>query len=1491
MKKRLLSLMLVVLMIMLSACSSGGNEVSGAYDEALNAMKQGNYTEAVDKLAGISFYQDSAQLSLYCRAHAKAAEGDYDYAVEQLRKLGSYRDAAQSAAYFAARKAEDTAEDPYSRAYAAGLYDQDTVNGFRDSTARAASIREKLYEEGLKAQEAEIWSDAVEIFGVLSKYQDSEIRCHYASGRLKETDGERAGTSYAYAAVQYDYVQDYLDSADRKEQCITAAYRKADQLIGAADKASDPETAAANLDGAEEIYRVLADLCSKDKLTKLEEARARAAEAERQRLIAKADALLAEKQFDEARGIYLQAEEPQKAGEALYLKAEHLAGEGKPEEAAGQYRQIFEYKDSREKHYLLGHSRKESDPETASWILLNDREYPGAEDDLYEIALKATEAENYPLSISVYSELSGKKDCSLRMLNDLYLYGQRLMQEENPEKAASVFDRLKGVGSADLYANMARYAAAEALEKNGSYEAAAKAFDLITDYTDAADRADNCRYQLAGEKKKDGQYLEAARIFAAQGEREDSAEQAKDCRYLQAGVYADRQSWEDAIELYEALSDYAESKARCRECYRELGLQQMADGLPEKAYQSFVSAGDADGQAKAAFAVGEVKTAGLEISEALKWYNLASKLPETEERTAMIAQSLLNMEEDSLSEQYASVVSDSEKAQNVLYALALRSLERKDEEAAMRQMKKAGDNADASERFKAMLNERVETLISEEKYDDAIFLCNTYGEQERAEEIRTVKAEKEETERQKAREAEEEAHREKAAEAEQLLKEEKYEDAAAIYSEIGETEMAAKALAEKEAAEEAARAAEETARMEAEKAEREKIQARMDEAAGLLEEGRYDEALVLYRELNNQEMVCETIYQKAAALDQPDLYLGIMEYRDSREQHYLAGKALLDIDPEKAFSILSDDIAYKDVKAVLYEQAYRESKAENYRLSYKIFDMLAELPLDPENPMPDCRMRSEQDLYLYGLQLQNQKEWEAAAEVFDQLKDFGNAHTHALESRYAAAAALEEEGKYIQAAHAFEKLSTYSDAQERILRNQYSAAMKQMESGLMESAAIAFEKLENYKDAAEMAKECRFKTACDFFDSGNYTKARDLFAELGEYSDSPERSTECIYQIAEQYLSEMKYQDAIVVYETVKKHKDASEKISICHAAIGDQQISRAEMLLRNKETKDAIACYQTAFSEFQTAGDDERLEPLALLIADCYHFMNDLDTSLEWYRKAGEPGKLRIVGIAEYKMQTEQYEAGEALALETDTDEGRELLYQIADRMVKVGEFKKSLELYQQILNYKDVRTILKNTGGLQEKMDAWKHSIKSGDKVLFGHKKNGGQNTWIVLEHDENRLVLVAADLMGMAPFTVKESSRTTWGHSSLRAYLNGEFMSAFFDDEEKQAIILTKVRAVKSTDSDSSPGNNTEDYVYLLNQQEADQYRMILQAERGNADWWLRSPGTNITGNNQILVYSVQTASYTSSRANNIHGIRPVIQVSDSADLAPVDWADVE
>ena len=1307
---RVISL-LVVMIVFLSGGSSAfaDNDVSRAYDEALNAMKRGNYAEAVDKLADISFYQDSAQLSIYCQAHVKAAAGDYDSAVEEMQRLGDYRDAEKCAAYFTARKYESEADSFRQKAYVADYYDQDMLHGFRDASKRALALRQSVYKEGVKEQKNENWGEAARYFDMLGTYEDSLTRCSYCIGRAYENLAADSAVSFASAFNAYRKAGAYLDSEKRKEQMLTAALEKLDSLIEAkafdtaeeicreldsfcdenrikslqkAKEAYAQELmreaekliAQGNLAEAEKIIDDLGDLCDADLKRKLQTAKSEAEkkakreaeEAAHREKLAEAEKLMDQGLFDQAREIYKKINEPQMLSEVTYREAQYLAVQGKTEKGAGLYLQILAYKDSRDRHYRLGKELVEKDPETASRILLSDRDYPGAEQDLYEIALKASEEKNYALSTAIYSELAGKRDCSLRLTNDLYLYGLQLMNEGQPERAAAIFDGLDGVGSSDLHEKKARYAAAEKLQAMGRYEGAAKAFQAIADYTDARARATECTYALAQQKKAKKEYADAAKVFETLNNYKDSQEQVLSCKYLQAMTCMSNSQWKEAAELFHQLGEYQESSKLYLESNRQLGNQKLTEGSPEEAYAAFLTADDTNGQAHAAFAAGEAQMAAMSTGEALKWYQLASSLPETEERVAMIAQSFFNLEEDELSEAFASIAVNSDQCQSVLYALAVRSLERKDEQAAMRQLKKAGDNADANEKFQKMLNASIDSLVKQKRYDDAIYMCSTYGEQERMEYVVALKTQQEEAE-----------HQAKLAEAGQLLELQKYEEAIAAYTALGETELAAKAAEAKTAAEEKARleaekaqaekeAAETAARLEAEKAqaekeaaetaarleaEKERIRARENEAASLLQAGQFDDALIIYQELNEPEMVKEVIYQKAAGENLPGLYLQIIDYKDSREQHYLAGKALQDTDPQRAFEILAEDIAYSDVQSVLYDLANRESKAGHFALSADMFRKLAEQPMDPQNMRADCNMHYIQDLYQYGLQLQTNQEWTAAADVFDQISGIGEAKAHAVECRYLAAAALEESGKYNQAALAFDEVGNYRDSQYRASQNRYQVAQALLDKGYLEDALKAFSELKEFGDAAQKAKECRYRMADILLKAEQYEEAREKFAELGSYSDSRTRMMECVYRIAAGHMENSRYPDAVSMLETIRGYKDTQDMLNVCHESIAAGWIEKAESLLRNKQTSEAVSAYEAAREEYGKTGNREKMEELALTIADCYYSLNDADAALKWCRLAGEKGKTRIQEIAEFYYLTEQYGLAKELAGATTAD------------------------------------------------------------------------------------------------------------------------------------------------------------------------------------------------------------------------------------------------
>ena len=113
-----------------------------------------------------------------------------------------------------------------------------------------------------------------------------------------------------------------------------------------------------------------------------------------------------------------------------------------------------------------------------------------------------------------------------------------------------------------------------------------------------------------------------------------------------------------------------------------------------------------------------------------------------------------------------------------------------------------------------------------------------------------------------------------------------------------------------------------------------------------------------------------------------------------------------------------------------------------------------------------------------------------------------------------------------------------------------------------------------------------------------------------------------------------------------------------------------------------------------------------------------------------------------------------------------------------------------------------------------------------------------WIVVKKEKNRTLLLSADGIGDRPYN-EQHTDVTWETCTLRKWLNGDFYSDAFTEEEKKRILLTEVRNEDNPRWNTSGGNDTEDRVFLLSLREAEEW--LTWIERRNGDWWwLRSPG---------------------------------------------------
>ena len=181
-------------------------------------------------------------------------------------------------------------------------------------------------------------------------------------------------------------------------------------------------------------------------------------------------------------------------------------------------------------------------------------------------------------------------------------------------------------------------------------------------------------------------------------------------------------------------------------------------------------------------------------------------------------------------------------------------------------------------------------------------------------------------------------------------------------------------------------------------------------------------------------------------------------------------------------------------------------------------------------------------------------------------------------------------------------------------------------------------------------------------------------------------------------------------------------------------------------------------------------------------------------------------------------------------------------------------------------------------------------GDTMTFGTWEAGERIKWIVLEVGEDRLLLTSEECVTTRRYN-DEAVNTTWETASLRAWLNDEFYSTAFSEDEK-ARIMKSVVDNRDTRSNfkygsvgisSDNGNDTEDYVWLLSGDESEKYfpetaervaNLSGDAGREACDWWLRCAGQT---QKSAMVVKANGSRWDLNVDTEGVGVRPVISIA--------------
>lgn len=593
-------------------------------------------------------------------------------------------------------------------------------------------------------------------------------------------------------------------------------------------------------------------------------------------------------------------------------------------------------------------------------------------------------------------------------------------------------------------------------------------------------------------------------------------------------------------------------------------------------------------------------------------------------------------------------------------------------------------------------------------------------------------------------------------------------------------------------------------------------------AQSLIEKQNYEEAATIYEKIGSFEAANNSRYLYANQLandghyiEASTIWLSIPNFSDSRKRNYDLAVSIKDSAPETAVAILNSDIEYNGAKQALYDIATTAAKNNKYEFAISTYDLISE---------------------------------------------YKDSKSLITSTRYNYACYLKEHGNYEKAATIFAHINNYKDSGIQWKDCLYIIAEDYVSKQKYQEALKIFTAITGYKDSEGKAKYCNYYIAAGYKQNKNFTDARAIYLSLGNYLDSPTLASECGYNQAKAYMTEKKYAEAAILFEELGDYEEStsfakeSRYLQVKDLIAEKDYISAIPLLVNLGEYKDSVV----------------ELGKTRLLAAEKYEEANDFIHALEIYEQLVDYDKAsEKVKEMNYRIGTLLYNDGNAKdampylekAMEYPGD--KELMIKIASDYVKHRDYASAEKIYLVIGNYNDALKGLYDLGSIYESQgddvsaaklfaeagnykDAKdrktkianraqkKQMIQStifavGNTLMLGKYEQDGKNgngkepiEWIIVDKEGSRVLLVAKYAIDRKEYRYSKEE-VTWKSSSIRVWLNREFISNAFTDEQKKGILETEV-SNQPTDGYkdySTYGPDTKDRVFLLSYYEIKKY----------------------------------------------------------------------
>lgn len=196
------------------------------------------------------------------------------------------------------------------------------------------------------------------------------------------------------------------------------------------------------------------------------------------------------------------------------------------------------------------------------------------------------------------------------------------------------------------------------------------------------------------------------------------------------------------------------------------------------------------------------------------------------------------------------------------------------------------------------------------------------------------------------------------------------------------------------------------------------------------------------------------------------------------------------------------------------------------------------------------------------------------------------------------------------------------------------------------------------------------------------------------------------------------------------------------------------------------------------------------------------------------------------------------------------------------------------------------------------------NNDVIINGSKYHKTENNyfkyepikWRVLHYENSEAFLLADAILDSQPYH-SENEEIDWKKSSIRAWLNNEFINKAFSNEENKAINTVELINKDNSKYRTQGGKNTSDKLFLLSLSEVDETeeskeygfwdKKTRKCKNDNFSeetyfWWLRSPG-NSSHDAAGVYYYGWVFGYGYDVQEPAGGIRPALYLNlSSSDL---------